>query len=203
MKYNGLVVLFLTLFLCEVSRSNQLETLVYEGSISYYRYFLMQKLLDDHLIKDCQILTFPPFYPPSVLVLSKEKNGRSFYIVQRGFKNTKLWEELSKKLVDNKKDYFDSADVALILDGLNAEVEEIRTRISKQEAKEIHALCKNMISKLPSRIDKNPSFDGVRVYMTTYVQSGVQVKKYQGSDLHEIDQLKKTMLGLLKGSGGS
>lgn len=202
MKYNCLVVCFLMLVLGGGSRADQLEALVYEGSISYYRYFVTQKLLEEHLIKDCQILTFPPFSAPNTLVLSKGKNGRSFYIVQREFKNRKLWEELSQKLVDNKIDYFDSASVALILDGLNTEIEKLQKPISKKYAEEISSLCADMISKPSSSVDKRPSFDGVKVYLTRYVENGIQVKKYQGSDLNEINQLKEKLLRLLEDSGG-
>lgn len=203
MKYSCLVVCFLTLVLGGASRADQLEALVSEGSISYYRYFVTQKLLDEHLIKDCQILTFPPFSPPSALVLGKGKNGLSSYIIQRRFKNRKLWEELSQKLVDNKKDYFHSASVALILDGLNTEIEKIKKPISKEDAEAISSLCEDMILKPPSSADKRPTLDGVKVYLTTYVESGVQVKKYQGSDLNEINQLREKVLRLLKGAGGS
>ena len=131
------------------------------------------------------------------MFLSKAKSDFSYQIVLRKFRNNKLWQEFSQELAENNKDYYDAVSVAPIFLRLNSEVEELSASISRSDAEEIEALCKNL-SSLSQDADLGQHFDGVKVYVTAYGGDSLQTRRYQEPNLKTVNDLKDKMKQFLK-----
>lgn len=172
------------------------EIVAYDSADSYYRYFVTKKLLVDSQAKFCQVLTYPSFGTPSVYLVGKDKELSKPFVVQRMFQNDKLWHEFSKKIVDEKKDYFDDSSVISVLEQLNTDVLQKRVEISEEQSKIFNQRCEELT--LSDSVEIPPSFDGTTTYVTFYVQNGYKVNMFEDPKFEKLILLKKQFSNLFK-----